>query len=257
MAVRLAELRLWLAVIADDPATAPETVAPLPNLDGIVRQGDALLDPARLLGQLGVRPRSGTSLGALRRAFVGATGADKPRLLRVLRRAELAVLEECLAGAARQVEREIVDCLDAARAPTLFGERRGLDAELRARLRRLRHQLGQVRRLHRNLRREGMVPWFQPECHFGDVLARGGFDVVAGNPPWVRAEQLPRRLRRALAERYRWWRGGGRGYAHQPDLALAFVERGFELTAAGGALALLVPAKLCTAGYARRLRAAG
>ena len=46
MAVRLAELRLWLAVIAVDGTTDPEEVEPLPNLDGMVRQGDSLLDPA-------------------------------------------------------------------------------------------------------------------------------------------------------------------------------------------------------------------
>ena len=45
VAVRLAELRLWLAVVADDPTTDINSVTPLPNLDGVVRQGDTLLDP--------------------------------------------------------------------------------------------------------------------------------------------------------------------------------------------------------------------
>src|SRR6266480_7237564 len=44
-AVRLTELRLWLALVADDDTTDAAAVAPLPNLDGHVRQGDALLDP--------------------------------------------------------------------------------------------------------------------------------------------------------------------------------------------------------------------
>src|SRR6185503_14925456 len=44
IAVRLAELRLWLAVIADDPVTDIAQIAPLPNLDGVVRQGDSLID---------------------------------------------------------------------------------------------------------------------------------------------------------------------------------------------------------------------
>jgi len=37
VAVRLAELRLWLALVADDPTTDIAHVAPLPNLDGVVR----------------------------------------------------------------------------------------------------------------------------------------------------------------------------------------------------------------------------
>src|SRR5256885_10250879 len=44
-AVRLTELRLWLALVADDPTTDLAAVTPLPNLDGPVRPGDALLDP--------------------------------------------------------------------------------------------------------------------------------------------------------------------------------------------------------------------
>jgi len=44
-AVRLTELRLWLAVIADDRQDRPERVAPLPNLDCLIRQGDSLFEP--------------------------------------------------------------------------------------------------------------------------------------------------------------------------------------------------------------------
>jgi hypothetical protein len=65
----------------------------------------------------------------------------------------------------------------------------------------------------------------------------------------LRAEEVPPELRHRLAGRYRWWRTSGRGYAHQPDLAVAFFERALELVAPGGIVALLVPAKLATAGY--------
>src|SRR5207245_1179265 len=52
-AVRLAELRLWLALVADDAETDLARIAPLPNLDGHVRQGDVLLDPLALAAALG------------------------------------------------------------------------------------------------------------------------------------------------------------------------------------------------------------
>src|SRR5438034_7480032 len=39
---------LWLALIADDDTTDCSAITPLPNLDGHVRQGDALLDPLTL-----------------------------------------------------------------------------------------------------------------------------------------------------------------------------------------------------------------
>src|SRR5205807_217004 len=97
--------------------------------------------------------------------------------------------------------------------------------------------------------------FFAFESHFGDVLAWGGFDLVAGNPPWVRGERVPMRVREALATRYATWRPArGRGFAHLPDLAVAFVERALELAAPGGSAALLVPAKLASSGYAEPLR---
>ncbi len=83
---------------------------------------------------------------------------------------------------------------------------------------------------------------------------RGGFDIVAGNPPWLRAEEVPPEMRRRLEGRYRWWRGAGRGFGHRPDLAVAFLERAVELAAPGGIVALLVPAKLATAGYGAAAR---
>jgi hypothetical protein len=104
---------------------------------------------------------------------------------------------------------------------------------------------------------DGELPAFDFDSAFADVMARGGFDLVIGNPPWVRAEALPTTFRQELRDRFRWWRAGsGRGFRHQPDLALAFLERGWELTAPGGVLAFLVPAKLATAAYGAVARAA-
>ncbi len=257
MAVRLAELRLWLAVIAEDDTTAPEAVAPLPNLDAQLRAGDSLLDPAHALaGLAGVPAAEATALRELRGAFVHATGGDKRALARRLRQAETRAFEAALESGSARVERQLVELMEAARAPSLFEARLPPSPQLRRQLRTLRQRQGELRRLARRLRREGEAPWFQVECQFADVMAAGGFDVVLGNPPWVRAEVLPPRMRSALASRYRWWRGAGRGFRHQPDLALAFLERAVELTAPGGVVAFLLPAKLATAQYASRCRGA-
>lgn len=255
MAVRLAELRLWLAVIASEEVSDPEAVRPLPNLDGVVRQGNSLLDPAMGVTGLDARaPQEGPELARLRREFVASAGPLKREAARRLRQAEVRVFAETLTRAASGTEAELAEVLGVARQQTLFGERRGLDPALCQRLRTLRHRQRDLRALRRRLRRDGGVPWFRYEVHFGDVLARGGFDLIVGNPPWVRAEELPARERDQLAARYRCWRGTGRGFRHQPDLAVAFVERSLELLAPGGALSLLLPAKLGTAGYATRLR---
>lgn len=259
MAVRLTELRLWLAVVAEDTEPDPRRVEPLPNLDALIRQGDALRDPVAIIGEsLRPTPASGRLIADLKRRLYPATGENKRDLARALRQAETAAARDGLTAVERRLEAEAADCLATGRDPTLFGTQAGLDGDGRRRLAALRERLRRVRGCRRALERSGTVPWFQFEAHFADVFAEaGGFDIVTGNPPWVRAEQLPRGLRQTLGAQYRWWRSNGAtGFGHQPDLAVAFLERAAGLVAPGGAIALLLPAKVATAGYARAARRA-
>jgi hypothetical protein len=260
-AVRLTELRLWLALVADDDQTDPARLAPLPNLDGHVRQGDALLDPLTLAATLGGGPTlvggrpELERLALARRAVFSLAGPAKRAALDELAGAAAGLARELFERATSQLDTRIRELLAAARDPDLFGRARGLDARARARLRRLRAARRDIRAAARRLARDGDTPFFAFESHFGDIVARGGFDLVLGNPPWVRGERLPAQVRETLALRYPSWRPtGARGFAHLPDLAVAFVDRALELAAPGGVTALLVPAKLASSGYARPLR---
>ena len=260
-AVRLAELRLWLALVADQDETNLARIAPLPNLDGHVRQGDALLDPlalARALGGTTAPALQGAAverLTAARRALFSLTGPAKRRALSELARAEGALARDLFAAAVATLERRAAELVARGKDRDLFGRRRGLTSEERALLRRLRASRRDLRAAARRHIHEGGAPFFAFESHFADILARGGFDLVAGNPPWVRGERVPAQVREALATRYATWRPApGRGFAHLPDLAVAFVERALELAAPGGTAALLVPVKLASTGYAERLR---
>ncbi|MBA3659875.1 MAG: N-6 DNA methylase, partial [Gemmatimonadales bacterium] len=252
-AVRLTELRLWLAVVADDSATSPADVAPLPNLDCLVRQGDSLFDPAGL--GPGSRPSGPLAmrLANIRHLVVDAAGPEKQPLLRTLRTAESAALASAVAMAEAETRGEVAGCMAEARAHDLFGKRRGMDRTLRRQLESLRTRLRDLRRTRATVR-AGELPWFHYQSQFADTFARGGFDLVVGNPPWLRAEDVPAELRARLTGRYRWWKGTSGGYGNRPDLAVAFLERAVELTAAGGAVAMLVPAKLATATYGSSAR---
>jgi hypothetical protein len=255
--VRLAELRLWLEVVASDSGERPADVRPLPNLDALIRQGDSLVDPGAGLPIRAPSRARTAELGRQRAAVVSACGAAKPAAIAALRRSELAIARDALRGAVLALDAGIAELVDAAKSPTLFGDPRGLAQIERARLGELRSARHRARERLRALDRAGDVPWFHYSTHFADVVSRGGFDVVAGNPPWVRTEALEPAMRRYLAERFRWFRGGrrtSRGYVHQPDLSIAFVERALELLAPGGVVAFLLPAKLATTGYATAAR---
>lgn len=254
-AVRLTELRLWLAVIADDPAEQPAQVRPLPNLDCLIRQGDSLFDPIHYgVGGTVLRSEIVDELSVIRRALITASGVDKRSMVRRLRAMEGRALDESLEAAVERNQAELIECLQEARRPDLFGQRRGLDPELNCRLAELGRRARLLRGARRRLARDGELPWFHYQSHFADVFARGGFDLVVGNPPWLRSEDVPAAIRARLAQRYRWWRASGSGYGNKPDIAVAFLERSFELAAPGGAVAMLVPAKIASARYASLAR---
>ena len=104
---------------------------------------------------------------------------------------------------------------------------------------------------------QGTLDFFSFDVHFAPVMANGGFDVVAGNPPWVRNARIEARAKKMLADRYALFRPHRDGTAfHQPDLSVAFFERAMQLASPEGVVALLMPAKILNAAYAPPLRRA-
>jgi hypothetical protein len=256
LAVRLAELRLWLALVVDDDA-APSDVAPLPNLDWNVRQGDSLLSPLDVSGwgAAAALPRP-AAVAELKAQYYAASGRQKAALGRSIRGDERRWALDAIDASVRRLGRRIADEA-AASGRDLFGVSAGQTLPRRARAAAWRRKRRELIALRRRVAENDTLPFFSYDIHFGEAHAAGGFDVVVGNPPWVRGEALPLTHRTALSARYASWRAssGRKGFVHLPDLSVAFVERALELTRPGGVIALLLPSKLLRAGYAAQLRA--
>jgi hypothetical protein len=248
-AVWLCELRLWLSVVVDSPERDPLRVPPLPNLDRHIRCADALAGPA-----FDVTGGRDAGVTRLRERYARATGPRKRSLQRALDRAERVLAVEAVQGrlAAAAVKRRDLVC--ALRGRDLFGGRRVATATERAALDAWRRAARELRRALAALRAGGAVP-FGFASHFGDVAQRGGFDVVVGNPPWVRLHRIPPGERDELRGRYESmrnaaWRAGAAasgalsGFGMQADLAALFTERAASLVRPGGVVAMLVPSKL-------------
>ncbi len=81
---------------------------------------------------------------------------------------------------------------------------------------------------------------------FPEVLGAGGFDVVIGNPPYIRHERLGP-LKAQLASGYESHQGAA-------DLFVCFFELGLRLLRPGGRLAFVAPNKWLRVGYGAGLR---
>jgi len=263
-AVWLCELRLWLSVVIESDVDNPLDVRPLPNLDRNVRIGDSLAADASV--EAVVALSRGQRLRRLRERYARASGRRKESLVRQLdseeRRIALEGLERELASVAALRR----DLLVALRGRDLFGERSTPDADACAQASSLRRRAAVLRVERRRISSGGALP-FSFLVHFADVAARGGFDVIIGNPPWVRLHRVPAGEREQLRQQYRVFRAGawesgaararaGHGFAAQVDLAALFIERSVRLLRPGATLALLVPTKLwqsLAGGGVRRL----
>jgi hypothetical protein len=213
-AVWLCELRLWLSVVIESQVDDPLEVRPLPNLDRNIRVGDSL---AGVFTEGPMTQGAGSRLRVLRERYARAAGRRKESLVRLLdreeRRVALANVDHELTSIAA-VRR---DLLTAIRGRDLFGERMAPAPELRAEATALRVRAATLRVERRRLAGGSALP-FSFAVHFADVAARGGFDIILGNPPWVRLHRVPVRgrccaLSTACSEQ-------GRGRAVRPGPAL-------------------------------------
>lgn len=261
-AVWLCQLRLWLSVVVDEPHEDPTRITPLPNLDRNVREGDALAG----MGFADARPETDPHLAARRLRYARASGVRKRTLGAALAREERGRALRMLTAELESLTSQRRDLIAAARSPDLFTRTRGADRATRAALDALRAQVRRLRARIEGLRNGAALP-FSFATHFAEVAAHGGFDLVIGNPPWVRTHAIPAEQRAALRDRFTVfksaaWESGaasaavGKGFAGQADLAALFTERAVALAAPTGAIALLLPAKLwgsLAGGGVRRL----
>lgn len=87
---------------------------------------------------------------------------------------------------------------------------------------------------------------FDWNAAFPDVFERGGFDVVVGNPPYVRQEWISA-FKPYLQGQYKAYHGTA-------DLYVYFYELGIRLLKSGGRLSFIVTNKWLKAGYGEPLR---
>ncbi|HWO17787.1 MAG TPA: Eco57I restriction-modification methylase domain-containing protein [Kofleriaceae bacterium] len=82
---------------------------------------------------------------------------------------------------------------------------------------------------------------------FPEAAARGGFDAIVGNPPYIRQESLGA-PGKAAARTFQ-------SYDGVADLYVYFLELAHRIARRGGRYCLITPSKWLTAAYARPLRA--
>lgn len=87
---------------------------------------------------------------------------------------------------------------------------------------------------------------FNWESEFKDIMENNGFDIVIGNPPYVRQE-LIKEYKPYLNENYETYKGTA-------DLYVYFIEKGLKLLKENGIYSVICSSKFTKAGYGNILR---
>jgi hypothetical protein len=209
-AVHVAELRLWLQLVVETELQPAELkFRPLlPNLSFKIRQGDSL-----------VQEIGGTSFG-LHRQHLDIPSSLKGRLTQLkgkklrfyqgeqglretdLKKEELDLFRDILAHKRHALQNHIAELTRQIKSPAVQGSLPGIDAvtdqaaqrrleQLRAEREEKQAELDRITRALSALRSPQQVP-FVWDIAFVEIFEgeKKGFDIVIGNPPYVRQEMI-------------------------------------------------------------------
>ena len=82
---------------------------------------------------------------------------------------------------------------------------------------------------------------------FPDIMKNGGFDVIIGNPPYVRIQTLPKDEVTYFSDKFESAKGSY-------DIYLLFIEQAYRLLHKGGVAGFILPNKFMVSDYGEKLR---
>ena len=218
-AVDIARLRFWLSLVVDEP-----TPAALPNLDFKIMQGNSLLESYK-----------GVDLGGLlaggvpekkKKASQGKLALGK--CVQSFTQGELAFGGDSAAEIITAKMREYYDESDHDKKAKIMED---INTQVKGYI---KTQLGSAAPEKEidalNPQNDKFFLW---HTWFNDAFANGGFDIVIGNPPYIRPHHLPSDTKKLLWENYT-------TFEKKADIYVCFLERGLNLLNANGSLTYIV-----------------
>ncbi|NQE45766.1 hypothetical protein C5S31_07080, partial [ANME-1 cluster archaeon GoMg2] len=97
------------------------------------------------------------------------------------------------------------------------------------------------------MRRVNVFDWEDDKKGFGEILKKGGFDCVVGNPPYVDVKLLGDDIKQILSKHFS-------SATRRFDLYVPFVEQGLKLLSKKGLLGYIIPSMFARREYGRDLR---
>ena len=258
-AVDIARLRFWLALVVD--ATEPQ---PLPNLDYKITCGNSLLSRYPIDAPIenvfveynkGKKENEKMTLAKYKELVSDYTNTSNHQTKELFRK----TIEDIKSAFKTELSKQFKERLAKLRGkiimlegPTLFGERTKAE---KAELKKLKEKLNILDKEQEDIQTNKLyVDAFEWRFEFPQLLDESGnftgFDIVIGNPPYLRIQGI-RDTNPAFAEelvkKYRSATGSF-------DLYATFAERGLQVIRQSGIVNYIMPDKWTNAAFGKGLR---
>ncbi|PKV76268.1 Eco57I restriction-modification methylase domain-containing protein [Pontibacter ramchanderi] len=208
-AVDIARLRFWLSLIVDEEVESGKKPKPLPNFDYKIMQGNSLLEsfkgyslkyhdkkqePEQIdlfqkQAQINIFQKSHTNLVALEKDFFDPKNNHRKEAIRTEIDSLVAYsIEESFKELISEKKKNISSITKNLK-PEGSKERKKQDKLLASLNKEIDEAKDALVEIKPYLQKDEK-PWFMWHLYFKDVFDKGGFDIVIGNPPYIRQESI-------------------------------------------------------------------
>ena len=257
-AIEIAKLRFWLSIAVDE-----EEPRPLPNLDFKFMQGNSLLEtldgfellPKDLLliatqeDLLDYGKREDTAFISIKNnihAFFETTDPSQKKSIKESIRNEIdQILQEQIENGENKLSRIEKDI---AEIKAHGGKESKKIKEKEKQYDKLFAQLNSAYKFQESFINGGFRTdlLFLYKLFFGEVFQEGGFDIIIGNPPYIRQEIIP--LKDQIKSEFSVFFNGS------ADIFTYFFAKGLQVLKPNGILSFITSNKWARAGYGTPLR---
>ncbi len=259
--VNICRLRLWIELLKNAYYKAPDftELETLPNIDINIKCGNSLIsrypldaDIKEALKRSGKWTIEGYRLAVM--AYRNAKSKDQKRAMEKLIAEIKGNFESEVASTDKRVVRlkNLKDELKTHATQThIFELSRAEKAAWEAKLKKLTAEIKKTEVILGEIRNNKIYEnAFEWRFEFPEVLNDDGefvgFDVVIGNPPYIRQEEI-KDSKPFLQSQFKLYTGTS-------DIYIFFIEKGFDLLKRRGFFAFIMPNKFMQAGYGKPAR---
>jgi len=238
-AVEIAKLRFWLSIVVDEHKPKP-----LPNLDFKIMQGNSLLETIN-----GFDPLENNEQNK-------GNGARLKRMKKKFHEFYSASSKEEKSSVLKSIENDVNEIFTTALRKRQIQREKNLEkndlfttnAKLLKEIEEQKQEIELIDKILNDYKTTKTTnELFLYKIYFAEVLDNGGFDIVIGNPPYLRVQGIEKRV----SEQYKKLFKSATG---SYDLYVLFVEKGLSLLSNNGVLNYIMPHKWVNASFGKGLR---